>query len=171
MRKYQVDGVGCNFTFNKTFAKIIKDYSEYAVLIVTEEKFPHCFITYNGFGNGKNTGLVCFRKEIIENPSTLDLFDLLHEIGHIMSNNEQMAKCECEFYATQWAIDIARKYDVKITFDRFSRYQTGIIEIMEEEKNNGIRNVPHQSKLYLEVTPELFYKDKSDKDLKIKIIY
>ena len=44
-----------------------------------------------------------------ENPSEWNIFALLHEIGHIKTNNPKMKVYEKEYHATQWQAIEARK--------------------------------------------------------------
>lgn len=41
-----------------------------------------------------------------------DVFDLLHEIGHLQTNTNQMLRYEQELLATEWAIQHCAKYNV-----------------------------------------------------------
>ena len=43
--------------------------------------------------------------------SIVSLFELAHEIGHIMTKTSKMRRCESEFYATVWAIQELNKYE------------------------------------------------------------
>ena len=37
---------------------------------------------------------------------------MLHEIGHIENNNSKMRRCEQEYHATDWAIEIMKQYGI-----------------------------------------------------------
>lgn len=41
--------------------------------------------------------------------SVQSTFDLLHEIGHIMTTKGHYRRCEAEYYATLWALKVARE--------------------------------------------------------------
>lgn len=42
-------------------------------------------------------------------------FILLHEIGHIMTTKGHYRRCEAEYYATEWALKVAREdYNLEI---------------------------------------------------------
>lgn len=43
-------------------------------------------------------------------------FDLLHEIGHIMTTTATMRRAEEEYYATVWAIDECRRQGLEVPF-------------------------------------------------------
>lgn len=42
------------------------------------------------------------------------LFDLLHEVGHIMTSNDNMLTCEKEYYATVWAYEHRKEYGIRV---------------------------------------------------------
>lgn len=53
-------------------------------------------------------------------------FDLMHEIGHIETTKSTMRRCESEFFATVWAINLAQDtYNLEIPksiIDVYQRY-------------------------------------------------
>lgn len=53
-------------------------------------------------------------------------FDLFHEIGHIETTTPKMRRCEEEYYATQWAIDRFKEYDLEIPDNIKKSYQNYI---------------------------------------------
>lgn len=58
--------------------------------------------------------------------SVQSTFELLHEIGHIMTTKTFMRRCEEEFYATQWAINVAEDYNMDIPQKIIDEYQNYI---------------------------------------------
>ena len=62
-------------------------------------------------------------------------FDLFHEIGHIMTTKSGMRRAEEEYFATVWAIEEAKKYDLEIPQKTIKEYQ----DYIDMEKARGIR--------------------------------
>ena len=62
-------------------------------------------------------------------------FELFHEIGHIVTNDSKMRRCEQEYHATVWAIEQCKFYGIDIPSDLLKRYQDYIIM----ERDRGIR--------------------------------
>lgn len=61
-------------------------------------------------------------------PDEWDLFAFLHELGHVLTNNPKMRRCEMEYYATQWALDEAKRlgfYVSKEIIDVYQKYIFG----------------------------------------------
>lgn len=52
---------------------------------------------------------IVMSKKAFSHPSAWDIMCLLHEIGHIKTNNIFMPVCEKEYLATQWSVDEAKK--------------------------------------------------------------
>lgn len=51
-------------------------------------------------------------------------FDLMHEIGHIETTKGTMRRCESEYYATVWAIQLAQDvYKLDLPESIIERYQ------------------------------------------------
>lgn len=69
-------------------------------------------------------------------------FDLFHEIGHIMTNNSSMRRCEEEYSATQWAIDSLKSYGVTIPKRTIDAYQDYINDELNRGKRRGGSNYP-----------------------------
>lgn len=67
--------------------------------------------------------------------SVQSTFDLFHEIGHIETTKSGMRRCEEEFYATQWAIEKAKEYDIDIPDHTIKEYQ----DYIDMELARGIR--------------------------------
>lgn len=62
-------------------------------------------------------------------------FTLLHEIGHIMTTTSKMRRCEEEYYATIWALERCKEYDLEVTNKIIQQYQRYI----NMELDRGIR--------------------------------
>lgn len=67
--------------------------------------------------------------------SVQSTFDLLHEIGHVETTKSSMRRCEAEFYATQWAIDRAKEYDIAVPESVIKVYQ----DYIDLELARGVR--------------------------------
>lgn len=130
----------CTNSNSKKWNRIMRDYQEDITLCFTDEEVPFCIY---GIKN------IYFKYEIYKNPTENDLFDLLHEIGHIMTNNTKMKRCEEEFYATQWALDNSKKYGVKVSRDRLSEFQNYIWKWRETGIKLKAKNIPTKQQLKL----------------------
>jgi hypothetical protein len=62
-------------------------------------------------------------------------FTLLHEIGHIETTTSSMRRCESEYFATVWAIQRCREYNIPVPKYIIERYQAYI----DMEKARGQR--------------------------------
>jgi hypothetical protein len=68
--------------------------------------------------------------------SVQSTFDLLHEIGHIMTTKGYHRRCESEYYATEWALKIAREdYGLVIPESTIQAYN----DYIAMEHDRGIR--------------------------------
>lgn len=61
-------------------------------------------------------------------------FTLLHEVGHIMTFKSSMRRCESEYYATIWALEICKEYGIKPNERTIRLYQNYI----DREKQRGL---------------------------------
>lgn len=68
-------------------------------------------------------GLVFQSKEDYENVTAETLFDLLHEIGHLETNTDNMTRQEEESFATQWALERMKLYDFKLPKERQKEFE------------------------------------------------
>lgn len=62
-------------------------------------------------------------------------FDLFHEIGHIMTTTSKMRRVEAEYYATIWAMERFKEYDLEVPTLLLKKYQNYI----DMELDRGIR--------------------------------
>ena len=62
-------------------------------------------------------------------------FDLFHEIGHIETTKSNMRRCESEYYATVWAIERCKEYNIQIPMKTIQDYQ----EYINDELERGLR--------------------------------
>lgn len=150
MRNIQMYGLTIK-SKSKKWNKIINHFSNIAYLNMTSDKVPYSIIYYDNDGKNKNTGYIYFRYETICNPSEEDLMDLLHEIGHIITNKPKMKRCTEEYLATQWAIDNAQKFGMKFTNKRIEEFQNYIFKWRETSIKHNAKNVPTKKQLTLTV--------------------
>lgn len=83
--------------------------------------------------------------------SVLSTFTLLHEIGHCENNNSTMRRCEQEYYATQWALDICREYNIKVPQNIIDRYQRYVYRELERGIRHGGYGYPSKEEMLLRV--------------------
>lgn len=141
---------GCDFkSKSKKWNKIVKTYNKIAYFRVTFDEVPYCIIHYDNDGKNKNTGYVYFKWCKIDNPSMEDLGDLLHEIGHIITNRDGMCQAEEEFLATQWAINNSKRFGVTFSDKRIHQFQVYIFNKRNEDIRSGLK-VPPKSQLTLQ---------------------
>lgn len=76
-------------------------------------------------------------------------FTLLHEVGHCENNNSKMRRCEEEYYATQWAIDKCKEFDIEIPSNIVTRYQRYIYNELARGLRRGGSNYPTKEELTL----------------------
>lgn len=74
-------------------------------------------------------------------------FTLLHEIGHCENNNSKMRRCEQEYYATQWAIDICNDYDIKIPQSIIDKYQKYVFRELDRGLRRGGIGYPSKEEM------------------------
>ena len=89
---------------------------------------------------------VCKWKQMNSISST---FTLLHEVGHIVDNSAGMRRCEQEYYATQWALDEARKYGLEIPQKTIEKYQSYIYRELERGLRRGGSGYPSKEAMKL----------------------
>ena len=81
-----------------------------------------------------------------DNPTEWSLFTTLHEIGHIMTNNNKQKRYYQEYLATQWAIDKSKYYGIEVsqsTIDTYQRYIYKWRETSIKRKGKGIHSIQH----------------------------
>ena len=76
-------------------------------------------------------------------------FTLFHEIGHIMTKQSKMRRCESEYYATVWAIEELKKYGIKTPQNLIDAYQRYIYMELERGLRRGGANYPTREQLKL----------------------
>lgn len=69
-------------------------------------------------------------------------FELFHEIGHIEMHNSSHRRCESEYYATIWAIQMFREYGLEVPDKVIQEYQDYIDMELERGKRRGGANYP-----------------------------
>ena len=82
-------------------------------------------------------------------PDSWDVFALLHEIGHILTNTPEMKRCLQEYLATQWAIGEAKEIGFKVPASYIKTYQDYIWKWRETSIKCRGKNVPSKEDLTL----------------------
>ena len=79
-------------------------------------------------------------------------FTLLHEVGHIENNNSKMRRCEEEYHATIWAIEIMKQYGIadKISDKTKKLYQDYILRELDRGVRRGGVGYPSKEQMMLE---------------------
>ena len=88
-------------------------------------------------------------KSVFENPDEWDIITLLHEIGHIKTNNHKMKVYEKEYYATQWSANKAREIGFVVKKEFREVYQTYIWDKRQMCINKKGKNVPNKAELII----------------------
>ena len=84
-------------------------------------------------------------------PDAWDIFALLHEIGHILTNNPKQKRCLQEYLATQWAIEEAKKIGFVVPKPFIKTYQEYIWKWRETSIKHKGKNIPTKGDLTLTV--------------------
>ena len=70
--------------------------------------------------------------------SVQSTFELFHEIGHIETTKSSMRRCEAEYYATIWAIQMFREYNLEVPNSIIKAYQDYIdMEVRRGKRRGG----------------------------------
>ena len=93
--------------------------------------------------------LVFLEKKYQDNPNEWSVFTTLHEIGHILTNNNKQLRCVQEYLATQWALDRAREYDLTVSSLTLKTYQDYIWKYRDSSQKRKCKNVPDREALTL----------------------
>lgn len=72
--------------------------------------------------------------------SIVSLFELAHEIGHIMTKTSSMRRCESEYYATVWALQELDKYNLEVPEKQIRLYQNYIYRELDRGLRRGGSN-------------------------------
>lgn len=148
MKKVEMFGIKPS-TNSKQFKKIFNAYKHICYLSLTASDVPYSIIYYDNDGKEKNNGYIYFPIDAITNPSQEDLFDFLHEIGHVITNRIGMKRCMEEYLATQWAIDHAKDFDVHVSHKRIMEFQNYIYKWRETGIKHKAKNMPTIEELKL----------------------
>lgn len=62
-------------------------------------------------------------------------FELFHEVGHIMTYTSKMRRVESEYYATIWAMERFKEYNLEVPTLLLKKYQNYI----DRELSRGLR--------------------------------
>jgi hypothetical protein len=81
--------------------------------------------------------------------SVKSTFTLLHEIGHCENNNSKMRRCEQEYYATQWALDRCKEYNIDVPKNIIDRYQRYVYRELDRGQRRGGTNYPTKEQMKL----------------------
>lgn len=101
--------------------------------------------------------------------SLVALFELAHEIGHIMTKTSDMRRCESEFYATVWAIKELAKYDLQVSETELQKWQNYIYRELDRGLRRQGKNYPPREELDLHRALSVDIKTKSVP--KVKPVY
>lgn len=78
-------------------------------------------------------------------------FTLFHEIGHIETYHGSMRRCESEFYATKWALELCREYGLEVPEEVVKMYQDYIWRELDRGQRRGGKHLPSKEALSLTV--------------------
>lgn len=76
-------------------------------------------------------------------------FTLFHEIGHIKTYKSSMRRCESEYYATVWAIEKFKEYDLIVPESILDKYQKYIYMELDRGLRRRGKNYPSREDLKL----------------------
>lgn len=84
---------------------------------------------------------------VFAHPSEWDILSLLHEIGHIKTNTDNMRVYEKEYLATQWSANEAKRIGFKINSTWKNIYQNYIWEKRKYSVSRKVKNIPTKEQL------------------------
>lgn len=128
-------------------AKIFDDYGKDVIVEFHNETAMCCY-------PHPDDRIIQMRVEQFMNPTNRDLFDLLHEFGHLETFKCKHRKFEREYFATQWALDHADEYGVEITARILNIFQEYIMGFYDKAKKRKVKNLPDVSEVRLEYNIE-----------------
>lgn len=67
-------------------------------------------------------------------------FELLHEVGHIMTTKSKMRRAEAEYHATMWALRRCMEYEINVPDSIIKKYQDYIDREIERGMRRGGKN-------------------------------
>lgn len=111
----------------KRMTQIIKDY---------KDKYIITYSDGNEGGSIPQWNLITIPAKYRRNDCDNYLFVLLHEIGHCETFDWRQTVLQKEFYATQWAIDNAYRYNVNIDSREQRDWQEYINSFIKDEKES-----------------------------------
>ena len=83
--------------------------NDYPQIIFSETvQRPYCYIGIN----------IVYVYEDMLSANDDDLFDVLHELGHLFTSTEDMTQYQRELLATKWAIKQCSKYNIVVSTER-----------------------------------------------------
>jgi hypothetical protein len=111
--------------------KIVNKYKD-KIIIIFYEGNSLCY---------RNNKIIFLSNKIKDNPIDDNIFEMLHEIGHILNNDDSMKKCEREYNATVWAIKESKKYRLNISNNCKKLYQNYINGFARNRKTISVKDV------------------------------
>lgn len=106
-----------------------------------------------GRGNGACAYII--RREIIlpegtlDNPEEWDILVLLHEVGHIKTNNPKMKTYEKEYRAVQWSANEAKKIGLNVRKEWKDAYQDYVFRKRDMSVKKNAKNVASKESLVI----------------------
>ncbi len=101
------------------------------------------------FGSFINSRIVKLPNGIKNNPTEWSLFAFLHEIGHVITNDSCMKRCQQEYLATQWAIKEAKRIGFDVPENFIEIYQDYIWKWRDKGIKCGAKEMPTRKELTL----------------------
>lgn len=74
-------------------------------------------------------------------------FDLFHEIGHIETTKSCMRRCEEEYYATVFAVNLFKEYGLEIPANTLKVYQDYIYRELDRGIRRRGKNLPSKEQM------------------------
>lgn len=112
----------------KSYLEIQKEVIEKYKIVIVENST--CRSRMHAHCDG--TRRICKWKPLNSSKAT---FELLHEVGHIMTKTSKMRRCESEYYATIWALECCKEYGIEVSDKLMASYQRYI----DRELDRGLR--------------------------------
>lgn len=122
-------------------SKVYDQYKNEINFRFTNEDVPYCHVPEK---------IIYLKLTAFLHPTKESVFDMLHEIGHIMTNKPKMKRYEEEYHATVWAIKEAKKYNLKVTKKRRQEYQNYIWNWRDSSIKRKGKNILSKEEVTLE---------------------
>lgn len=131
----------------KEIKELLSYYTHKYNVIIVSNNYSYCYLDEDN---------IYLNISVLQNPTIDNVFEFLHEVGHLETNTTKMKRCMQEYLATQWAIDEYQKYGIKPSKETIDIYQEYIYGWRERYISRS-KTMPSKN----EITLSLYKGDKN----------